>query len=362
MTSRERIVNTLLFRSVDRVPFGVGIGFFPWGTTLTRWQEESGISDLNVATYFGYDPGFDIVPIEYGPYPHFPSAMLEEGEEYIVYTDWRGLTVRNRRDGNTMPEFLDAPVKSSEDWEQYKRERLSADHDNDRLAGLEVFAACHKESAVPVQLGSFPWGVFGTVRDLLGTEEFLVGFCMFPDIIRDMMETFTDLWLRLYGRVTEVVRVDHIHIWEDMAGRNGSLISMEMVESFMMPCYGRIVSFAREKGIPLVSVDSDGLVDQLVPVMRQHGINVYFPFEVQAGNDVLEYRKRYPDLGIIGGMDKNALDEKAPLDALHRELDRAEQMLAFGGYIPCFDHLIPPNVPWKKWEYCMDCMKKMIGV
>jgi hypothetical protein len=111
----------------------------------------------------------------------------------------------------------------------------------------------------------------------------------------------------------------------------------------------------------LVSVDSDGLVDELVPVMMQHGINVYFPFEVQAGNDVREYRQRYPQLGILGGLDKNALSDRAPQEAMHRELDRAESMLNTGGYIPGCDHLIPPDVSWSKWKYFMLTLKAMVG-
>ncbi len=47
---------------------------------------------------------------------------------------------------------------------------------------------------------------------------------------------------------------------------------------------------------------------------------------------------------------------------MQRELDKAERMLALGGYIPGFDHLIPPNVSWGKWTYFMDSLKTLIGV
>ncbi len=43
------------------------------------------------------------------------------------------------------------------------------------------------------------------------------------------------------------------------------------------------------------------------------------------------------------------------------ELDRAEKMLALGRYIPGFDHLIPPNVPWRKWKQFMEQLKKLTG-
>ena len=360
MTNRQRIICTLQGGSADRAPFGVGLGFVPWGSTLDRWREESGVRDLSVPEYFGFDDGFVRVPAEYGPWPHFPAKVVSEDDQFVTTSDYRGLTVRNRRDGESIPEFLDYPVKCPDDWARYKAERLRFDAD-ERLAGLDEFIATQATVDAPVQVGVYPWGVFGTPRDLLGAEELLVGFYTEPDLIRDMMETYTDLWLRVYAAVADRITIDHIHIWEDMSGRNGSLISMAMVEDFMMPSYDRITAFAREHDIPLVSVDSDGLVNELVPTMMRHGVNVFFPFEVQAGNDVLEYRKAYPALGIIGGLDKNALAESAPQEAMHRELDKAERMLACGGYIPGCDHLIPPNVPWRKWVFFMDSLKRLVG-
>ncbi len=360
MTNRERILNTLLGQTTDRAPFGVGLGFAPWGHTLERWRSESGIADLNPADYFGYDRGFVGVPAEYGPLPHFERKVVHEDAEFITTTDFRGLTVRNLRDHSSMPEFLDYPVKTADDWRRYRSERLQP-RIEERLARLDGFIAGLVATDAPVQVGGFPWGMFGTPRDLLGAEELLVGFYSQPEVVRDMMETYTDLWLRLYSAIAARVRIDHIHIWEDMSGRNGSLISMQMVEEFMMPCYDRVASFAREREVPLLSVDSDGQVNELVAAMTAHGVNVFLPFEVQAGNDVREYRRQYPSLGIIGGMDKNALADDAPPGALRREIDRAADMLAAGRYIPGFDHLIPPNVSWATWKGCMETLKRLIG-
>jgi len=138
------------------------------------------------------------------------------------------------------------------------------------------------------------------------------------------------------------------------------MISMEMVEEFMMPQYDRIAEFCRRGNVAGFSVDSDGSVEKLVPMMMRHGVNAYTPFEVQAGSDVEEYRRLYPELGIYGGLDKNALSlDKA---AINKELGRCERMLAVGGYIPGFDHLIPPNVPWENFEYAVKELRRMIGV
>jgi len=354
---RERLVGTLTGRPADRPPLPMWLGFSPWGETLERWRRETGDAKLDVARHFGFDPFFAVVPAEYGPFPHFESRKLSEDAEFVVSTDWRGLTRRQRKNSSDMPEFVGHPVKGPDDWKRYKEERLLPRLE-ERLAKLpEWLAKVTPETAV--QVGVFPWGVFGTARDLLGAEELLVGFYSEPEMVRDIMETNTVLWLALYERIAERVRIDHIHIWEDMSGKQGSLLSPAMIEEFMMPQYNRIAEFARRRGVPLFSVDSDGLVDELVPVMTRHGVNAFFPFEVQAGSDVEVFRRDFPELGILGGLDKRALAEGK--NEMHRELDRAGRMLAAGRYVPGFDHAIPPDVPWANFSYFVGELKKMVG-
>ena len=357
MTNRERCIKTLLCEETDRAPFAGWLGFAPWGQTLERWKQESGIADLDVGRYFGLEPFFQVVEAHMGALPHFEHTVLSETEEHVVSVDWHGITMRNRRDGGSMPDFLDYPVKTPADWDRYKAERLQP-RLAERLPNLKQFAADIPALDAPVQVGIFPFGMFGCARDMMGAEELLVAFYDEPELVRDIMRTFTDLWLALYEEIVKIVRVDHIHIWEDMSGKQGSLISMAMVEEFMGPEYDRMAAFAARHKIPILSVDTDGLVDELVPAFMQHGVNAFMPFEVQAGNDVVAYRKQYPKLGIMGGLDKSALAKGKP--EMHREFDRAEQMLALGGWVPGFDHLIPPDVPWENFTYAMTHLRDMV--
>jgi uroporphyrinogen decarboxylase len=353
----ERVVRCTLGEPVDRLPFGVGIGWWPWGETLERWRKESGNPKLDVAQEFGFDGSFAMPALECGAFPHFENKVLEEAAEFVVSREWRGITLRNRRDGGSMPEFLDYPVKTPEDWQVYKRERLDPARPGRVAQDWNEFRARLAKFGEAVQVGAFPWGVFGTARDLVGVEQLLYGFYDQPEMIREMLDHLTNLWLDLWEQVGREVQIDHIHIWEDMAGKQGSLISPAMVEEFMMPCYDRIVAFARAHGVRLVSVDTDGDCAQLVPVMMRHGVNVFFPFEVQAGCDILEFRKQYPALGIWGGLDKRALaGSRADIDC---EVRRAARMAERGRYIPCFDHLIPPDVPWENYVYAVREMKKV---
>lgn len=354
----ERLVRCLTGGDIDRVPFGVNLGWWPWGEAMDNWRRDSGKPDLDLAREFGYDGSFACPAMECGVFPHFEPKVIEETPELVTARDWRGITTRNRKDGGSMPEFLDYPVKTPADWEQLKAERLRlGDAGKRAVQNWDEFRARLKKTGEAVQVGSFPWGVFGTVRDLLGVEELLVSFHLEPEMVRDMMQHLTSLWIGVWERVAAEVQIDHIHIWEDMSGRQGSLISPAMVEEFMMPCYDRIVAFARAHGVRLVSVDTDGDCSELVPLMMKHGINMFFPFEVQAGNDIRAYRRQHPQLGIMCGLDKRCLAETPA--AVEREIERCAAMVKLGRYVPGFDHLIPPDAKWELFRQAAVGIKRV---
>ena len=343
----KRVVRCLTGGTIDRVPFGVGLGWRPWGGAL----RESGIPDI--AEHFGYDRSFALPAMQYGFFPVFEKVVLEKTADYTVYRDERGITMKQQ--GNSMPDWIEHPIKSPADWEQL-RPRLQMDDARITEDWLK-FRTRLKDTGEAVQVGTFPWGIFGTVRDFLGNEQVLYAFYDHPEMVRDMMNTLTSLWLALYERVAARVQIDHIHIWEDMSGRQGSPISPAMVEEFMMPCYDRIVAFARAHSVRVVSVDTDGDCSQLVPIFLKHGINMMFPFEVQAGNDIRAYRQRYPTLGIMFGLDKRCL--AGTLADVDRELAKAQWMVKQGRYVPGFDHLIPPDAKWDNFQYAANQLKEI---
>lgn len=367
MTNKERVIKTLKCEKTDRAPLVSWLGFSPWGETHQRWLKETDFKAKGIKKefgrwreeLFGLEVFFQNVPVEYGPCPRFEHKEISRDSEFIVSIDYRGITMRNRVDGNSMPEWIGHPIKSPDDWKKYKDERLQPMMEK-RLAGVGKFVENVGKVDAPVQVGCFPWGMFGTARDMMGADEVLIGFYTEPEMVRDIMETYTTLWLSLYEKVAERVHIDHIHIWEDMSGKQGSLISPAMIEEFMMPQYDRVAAFCRKHGVEIFSVDSDGMVDELIPVMMKHGVNAFMPFEVQAGCDIELFREKYPTLGIMGGLDKRVLAAGKP--EMDKELGKAERMLARGGWVPGFDHLIPPDVPWANYSYFMENLRRVMGL
>jgi uroporphyrinogen decarboxylase len=123
-----------------------------------------------------------------------------------------------------------------------------------------------------------------------------------------------------------------------------------MFEEFVVPYYRRLTGFLKEHGVKTIVVDTDGDCWKLIPGFLQGGVTGMYPFEVQAGMDVVEVRKQFPKLVIQGGLDKTRV--AAGKEAIDAELEaKLPYMLSQGGYIPFCDHMVPPDVPWQNFCY-----------
>ena len=91
-------------------------------------------------------------------------------------------------------------------------------------------------------------------------------------------------------------------------------------------------------------MDSDGKIDELIPIWIDVGINACGPTEVAAGNDIVEFRRDLGDrMAYTGGIDKRA--NAAGGDTMRAELTRVvPPLLEQGGIIPGCDHGVPPDI------------------
>ena len=361
MTNRERYIHTILGRKVDR-PAYLPCFWGPWGTTWERWKREGmPFADWGeVARHFGSDRDHRRIPVILGPCPPIEVRTIEEDDQFRIWIDPWGIKRKNFKNAESMSQFIEFPVKGWDDWRRFKSERLDPHHPQ-RLAGnWRAKAAELLRRDIPIRLGHFPEvGVFGSLRWLLGDEECLLAFYTEPDLVRDIMNTMTDVYVAVFEAVCSQVRVDEIHIWEDMSGRQGPLISPAHWEEFMGPCYRRIKAVADKHRVPLLSVDTDGNPDLIIPPMLRNGVNMLFPLEVQAGSDINLFQKKHPAMGFLGGIDKRAL--AVGPGAIDRELERVAPAVAAGKYLPALDHLIPEDVSWPNFLHFAAGLRRLVG-
>jgi uroporphyrinogen decarboxylase len=343
-------------RPIDRQPLAFYFG--TWPETVRRWEQEGLPKGSSWEAELCLDAGFRHVNVNLGYCPAFKREFIEEKDDTYLIRDELGVLQEIWKGGSTIPRILENPVKDRASWETLKAERLNPDAPERFPGNWENLVREYNEGDKIIQLGWFPYGLFGTLRDMMGVEELLMAFYDDPELIRDMMDYLTDFWIAIYEKVCRTVRVDAIHMWEDMSGRNGSLISPAMVREFMMPNYKRISAFAGAHNIPIFALDTDGDCSQLVPLYLESGINLVMPFEVAAGSDILWYRSQYPNLCVMGGIDKQEIAKGR--DAIDRELDRIDSMFKGPGYIAALDHLVHPEISYGDFKYFVAELRKRI--
>ena len=123
------------------------------------------------------------------------------------------------------------------------------------------------------------------------------------------------------------------------------MISPAMAREFLQPTYVRWIQEAKQAGVPIIDMDSDGKVEELLPLWIDSGINVCDPLEVAAGNDLQAYRRRFGrHMAFKGGVDKRCIAEGGK--AIEWELARIAPVVKDGGFIPGCDHGVPPDISW----------------
>lgn len=356
MTNRDRVLRMMQGLTIDRKP--LFFYFDPWPETIERWEREGMRGDYR--QWFDLDAGIEIINVNLGYCPAFEEIEIEDEGDTRIIRDKLGIVQRVRKTGASIPQFLENPVKNREDWEELKK-RLDPEDPRRFPENWKELKEKYRTGDALLQLGEFPYGLFGTLRDMLGAETLLYWFYDEPELVHEMMDYLTDFWIRIYEKVVQDLHVDIIHIWEDMSGKCGSLISMDMVREFMLPNYKKIHQFAQKHGIPIIALDTDGDCSQLIPVFMEGGVNVLMPFEVQAGCDVCAFAKQYPDLGIMGGFNKQALWTSR--EAIDRELERILPMFEPGvKYFIAPDHLVPPEVSLELFTYFISRVREILGM
>lgn len=360
MTDLERFRNLFSYEKVDRcVYWGAPAA---WAETIERWKNE------------GYDPSkpFPLPHPEdrrivhslwFFPYPPFERKIIAEDEETITYINHEGIILRERKDfpDSSMPQFIRFPVETREEFRQFRKERFRPNLEERIGPNYKELLSSYKNRDCPLIIIADRWGgFFGGVRAMVGVERACYLFYDDPAFLEEMMDSIADFLIEMMEQILQYTDVDVFGFWEDMAFKTGPLVGPQLYRKFAYPRYKRVVDFLRSKGVKYISLDSDGNIYSLIPIWLDAGINVLYPFEVQAGMDVVKVRKEFgKELRMWGGIDKRALAKGK--EAIDEELRRVEGLVKEGGYIPCPDHSIPPDVSYENYLYFAEKLWELVN-
>ena len=382
MNNRERFNRTLDFDgSIDRG--AVMETFYPWVLTLNRWRNEGAPSSyidnmwcpkgkipadeevyLNCLMtdgvyafekYLGFDGvkriGFRL------PFLNFEDKAIETTDEYYTKQCSDGW-IRKYYKHRDLVEEVKPPVENMDDWLRLKKrakEQLDKYFKDENIKRIySPYKEGHEKGDYSIRLNIT--GYFWTPRDLLGIESHMIALYDYPEMIKDMNEFITQVYLDKLGKILEILPADLVYIMEDLSGANGPMLSPAHFDEFVGTYYKRLIPFLKSHGIKNVFVDTDGDFNILIPNFIEAGVDGFLPMDVNAGMDIVSVREKYPKLKFIGAFNKLMIAEgKAAID---KEFERLRPVIRQGGYIPGSDHQVAPSTSFENYLYYIEKLKK----
>ena len=370
MTNRERAMNILHYKPVDRMP---AVHFGYWPELLQEWADQGKISrelacawaDGNVADseldkMLGWDFNwYRTAGAHNGLLPGFEHKVLEilpDGTRRVQNPD--GLIERIRPGVTSIPSEDDYLLKDREAFESLYKPKMQFCPERVNYEYFKNFNAT-RDPDVPVglHLGS----VLGTIRSMVSVVG--MSYLMYDedeDLFADIVDTFAEMQYRCAEEILKTgAKFDFAHYWEDICFNSGPLLSPDKFEELCAKHYKKRNDLCHAYGIDIISLDCDGVTDRLLPIWYENGVNVMFPIEIGTWGDQFEAARTKYGKGMlgVGGMDKTVLRlDKAAVD---RELERLVRLSALGGFIPCPDHRLMPGTKFELVQYYAEKIKEI---
>ncbi|MBR4749976.1 MAG: hypothetical protein IK083_10460 [Abditibacteriota bacterium] len=347
MTTHERIKRMYEHREADRVP----IIDDPWASTLERWTAQG--MDRPFYEYFGIDR---IVSVGADVTPRYEAKVIEETEDYSIFTSPWGVTMKNWKHIGGVPEFLDFTIRDEASWEAAKQRMVMGP---DRIDWGFLEQNYPKWRADGEWLSANLWFGFDVTHSwMCGTERVLMEIAYGSEWIQDVFSYCLDCSLALFDLMLERgYAFDEIMWYDDMGYKQNTFFSLATYRNILKPVHRRACDWARERGMK-VHLHSCGDVHTFIPDLMEIGVEMLNPVEVKAGMDPVALKKTYGDrLGFHGGI--NALLYNTP-DKLWEEMERIiPVMKESGGYILSSDHSVPDCVTLEDFRTFTDLAKRL---
>jgi len=343
--NRDRILASLHGEEPDAV--GVAEMIF-WPDTVERWQQEGLPPGTDPGAHFGVDAlRRSVVP---DLTLQMETRVIREDENAIYRVNANGVTLMEKKGSYTPPAQIDSTIKSKADWLRVKP-RMQPDESRIPPDYQEKYDSDRAANSVLLYKNPDPcWAAFG----VLGYENALIKMAEDPDLVQDMVSTFTNLIIGLYEILEgKGLRFDVNWLNSDVCYRNGMLFSPRMYEQMVLPHHQRLTAYFDARGMPTV-FHTCGNVQQLVPLYIKAGVRGVHPLEARVGNDVREFRQLYGNqMVFVGNINVDRLSGSQ--EDIEAEIRGKVPLAKQGGaYVFHSDHSIPPTVSLENYQYALE--------
>ncbi len=333
MRSKERVMNAVDHKSVDRLPIDLWADKIVWD----RLAEHFGQSYEGVQRLLGVD----VRSIR----PESTVAKPIEPDYNTVWYDEWGVGFRRVK---TATGYHDdcvfhplAKVETVREVEAYPW----PDPKSYRFDTVAPLCRKYEQYALVGGNGHF----FCPGADLRGYETWFIDILEQSDVAEAIMHHMQQYWLEYSRTMLESSQdmLDIFYLADDYASQLSMMISVDCWRSFFRPYLQALVSLGKKHG-KKIFFHSCGAVRKLIPELIDLGVDILNPIQIRAaGMDPEELVREYGrDLCFHGGVDlQHTLCRGTPQDVrdeVHMLIDRLGR---YNGYIIAPGHTIISDAP-----------------
>ena len=175
-------------------------------------------------------------------------------------------------------------------------------------------------------------GVFEQALWLMGSQSFFFALYDETELVEAIWSRIGQIMLDVCRQASEIDGVGAIFLGDDMGYRSGTMVSPEVLRTYVFPWHKRIAQAVHDRGLPLLLHACGNLKDVMDDLIDTVGIDAKHSFE-DTFLPAPEAKRLYGDrIAILGGVDVDMLCRAEPEQVRAYVRNTLDQCAPGGGY------------------------------
>lgn len=338
MKPRERVINTIERRAVDRLAIDGWMRPETWLSLRKHFGVETN-EDVMKALGIDIRTVYMTPPKGFTPKYVYPPQRLSKDLENLyatLFDEWH----IGRQAGSTGEywHFTYHPLQHS-DLDAYEFPDLGAEGRFD--GAKELVREYSPDYAVA---GYAIYGIFEHAWALRGYETFIRDMYTNPAYAERLLDRLLDWKIEWTKRLSEL-GVDIVQVGDDLGTQTGLMLPPRLIKRYLIPRYKTWFRVLKNTGV-YVFFHCDGKIDEIIPDLIETGIDILNPVQPECMNPA-EVKEKYGSKITIHGC--ISVQQTLPFgtaDDVRREVSERIRTLGYdGGYIVAPAHTIDKHIP-----------------
>jgi uroporphyrinogen decarboxylase len=332
MTRRERFMAAVQVKQPDRVPMFDFLFQQPMYEKLLGRRPK--IYNAKDAIPMALALDHDAVWLPFGGYNGFQPRYLTDD----TYIDEWGTTYRTTEYAWPIDAPVDYPIKSREDWRNYKSpDPTMAGRADDILDAV----AMERDNLV---LAPGITGPFTTCWLLMGYEKICYSLYDDPELLTEIFQMSND-YNKEAARLAVQAGGEAIWLGDDLGDSRSGFMNLKQFRKYYLPYLADLAEYVTNLGVPLL-LHCCGHFKPYLPDLAQTTISAIHPMQRTANMDLRWVKENYGQrFCLIGNIDSSRTLPYGTPEEVIAEVEEAIDIAApGGGYVLASDHSLHDGI------------------